>query len=131
MMGKKNTCKGGDGTILHHIRGRTNSIKGTSSDEGSDEERFSLRRPAFERFLHVREAGKAKIEAKKEEATNEICSTELRSGESTARLPGGPLKIQLGSVNRSLRDDYCYPPPSEAYTRNATRTYASRELMST
>ena len=83
---EKNTCKGGVGTILHHIRGKTNSIKGTSSDEGSDEERFSLRRPAFERFLHVREAGKAKIEAKKEEATNEICSTELRSGESTARL---------------------------------------------
>ena len=111
-----NICKVGAGTILRHIRGKTNSIKGTSSDEGSDEERFSLRRPAFQRFLHVREAGKARIEAKKEEATIEICSTELRSGESTARLPGGPLEVQLGSENRSFRDDYCYPSPSEAYT---------------
>ena len=78
----------------------------------------------------MREAGKARIEAKKEEVTIEVCPTELRSRESTARLPGGPLKIQLGSVNRSFRDDYCYTSPSEAYTRNATRTYASRELMS-
>ena len=57
----------------------------------------------------MREAGKARIEAKKEEATIEICPTELKSGESAARLPGGPLKIQQGSVNRSFRDDYCYP----------------------
>ena len=111
-----NTCKGGAGTILRHIRGKTNSIKRISSYEGSDEERFSLRRPAFQRFIHVREAGKARIEAKKEEATIEICSTELRSGESTARLPGGPLKIQLGGVIRSFRDDDCHPSPSEDYT---------------
>ena len=110
-----NTCKGGAGTILRHIRGKMNSIKGTSSDEGSDEERF-IATACLPEILHVREAGKARIEAKKKETTIEICSTELRSGESTARLLGGPLKKQLGSVNRSFRDDYCYPSPSEAYT---------------
>ena len=46
----------------------------------------------------MREAGKARIEAKKEESTIEICSTELRSGESTARLPGGPFACTLVSA---------------------------------
>ena len=61
-----------------------------------------------------------RTQAKKEEPTLE----------SKARMQGGPVEIQLGSENRSFRDDYCYPSPSEAYTRNATGTYASRELMS-
>ena len=84
-MGPKSSA----GTILRHIRSKTNSIQGTSPYEGSDEERFALRRPTFQRFLHVREAGKARYEAKEDKATIEICSTELRSGETTARLPGG------------------------------------------
>ena len=37
----------------------------------------------------MKEAGKARFEAKEDKATIEICSTELRSGETTARLPGG------------------------------------------
>ena len=37
----------------------------------------------------MKEAGKARVETKEDKATIETCSTELRNGESTARLPGG------------------------------------------